>query len=296
MNSSRSALVFGFFVAVASAIHAASLNEFIAVTASASPGYARPVDKDGRVRPESYVVAQGKFLEGSTRDDGLARLGFSDVVRALAPSLAKQNFIPTREAGSADLLIVVSWGSTVVENNPQRNRLIESLSGELKTYTNSIETSGHADTGPLNEMSDFFQWTGENSDRAFAQNAFLLGYAGDLKKVSAGMGLQTEQESAMRLELSEERYFVVLMAYDNQTFRREKRPKLLWTTRLSVRSPGNAFVEALPVLGRAGSHVFGRQMAGLEHLPANVREGRVSISPLKYLGVSEETEVKATAQ
>ncbi len=296
MMISRPALVFGFFIAVATAIPAASLNEFIAVTANASPGYARPADQEGRVRPESYVFTQGKFLEGSTRDDGLARVSFNDVVRTLAPGLAKQNYFPTRDVASANLLIVVSWGSTVVENNPQRDRMIESLSGELKTYTNSIDASGHADTGPLNEMSDFFQWTGENSDRAFAQNAFLLGYAGDLKKVSAGMGLRTEQESAMRRELGEERYFVVLMAYDNQTFRREKRPKLLWTTRLSVRSPGNAFVEALPVLGQAGSHVFGRQMAGLEHLPANLREGRVSISPLKYLGVSEEAEPPAKTQ
>lgn len=48
--------------------------------------------------------------------------------------------------------------------------------------------------------------------------------------------MPTSDELTMSVELNEERYFVILMAYDYQHMRREKKPKLLWVTRLSLRA------------------------------------------------------------
>jgi hypothetical protein len=93
----------------------------------------------------------------------------------------------------------------------------------------------------------------------------------------------------LNAELNEERYFVVLMAYDYQAMKKDKRSKLLWTTRLSVRTAGNNFTEALPVLAQAGSHVFGKQVEGLVHAKANLREGRVTFGEMKILGVVDQT-------
>ena len=115
----------------------------------------------------------------------------------------------------------------------------------------------------------------------------LLGYAADLRQLGTGPYV-TDREKLLTAELNEERYFVVLMVYDYQAMKKEKRSKLLWTTRLSVRTAGNNFTEALPVLAQAGSHVFGKQVEGLVHAKANLREGRVTFGEMKILGVVDQ--------
>ena len=96
------------------------------------------------------------------------------------------------------------------------------------------------------------------------------------------------QEQTMRMELAEERYFVVLMAYDYQFMKREKKPKLAWVTRLSIRGPGNNFTEALPALALAGAEVYGRNLDSLERIKVrDLPGGEVIMGDLKVIGVEE---------
>jgi hypothetical protein len=143
------------------------------------------------------------------------------------------------------------------------------------------------DAAPMNDIYDSLEWAQDNHRSAFWRNARLLGYVRELQRFGAENGYQSDREKLLSAELSEERYFVVLMAYDYQAMKKEKRSKLLWTTRLSVRTAGNNFTEALPVLAQAGSHVFGKEVDGLVHAKANLREGRVTFGEMKILGVVE---------
>jgi hypothetical protein len=263
------------------------LNERIAVSSTAAPDYVRPHDGVAGLRPQGYIVTPGHRVESGTRDRSIESLTFNQLVGRLAPDLARQKYFPARSAATADLLIVVHWGTSQVYDDPQKDTRMDAINNALPELQAQVRENGMGDAAPLNDVYDSLEWAQENSRSALARNARLLGYARDLQRFGAGNGYQSEREKLLAAELSEERYFVVLMAYDYQAMKKEKQSKLLWTTRLSVRTAGNNFTEALPVLAQAGSHVFGKQVDGLVHAKANMREGRVTFGEMKVLGVVE---------
>jgi hypothetical protein len=86
-------------------------------------------------------------------------------------------------------------------------------------------------------------------------------------------------------EIEENRYFVVLIAYDFQLFRKEKKLKALWETRFSINEPHNDFAKALPVMSQYASKYFGQESHGL--LRTQVPEGKVEVGEPKSLGELE---------
>lgn len=275
--------------AVSFAAQVTPLNERIAVSSTAAPDYARRHDGLADPRPEGYVFTQGHHFESGTRDRSVESLTFNKLVQQLAPDLARQKYFPARSTDTADLLIVVHWGVSQIYDDPQKDTRLDAINKALPELQAQVRENGMGDAAPLNDVYDSVQWAQENSQAAFWRNARLLGYAQELQKFGADGGFQSDREKLLNAELSEERYFVVLMAYDYQAMKKDKRTKLLWTTRLSVRTAGNNFTEALPVLAQAGSHVFGKQVEGLVHAKANLREGRVTFGEMKILGVVGET-------
>jgi hypothetical protein len=91
-------------------------QDFITVNANASKGYAQRKMVNGSPKRETYVFYHGKFF-GETQDPTLRQVTSLDIVRILAPDLAKQNYFPTRDIKAADLLIVVNWGSTLTDES-----------------------------------------------------------------------------------------------------------------------------------------------------------------------------------
>jgi hypothetical protein len=87
----------------------------------------------------------------------------------------------------------------------------------------------------------------------------------------------------MRLELAEERYFVVLMAYDYQLLKTQKKPRLLWVTRMSMRSLGKNFTEAVPSLTRVAADFFGQGRDDITRVETKLREGQVEIGELRVI-------------
>lgn len=288
--------VFGLFAAALLPAQLAPLNEHIAVSSTAAPDYRRESTGPEGFRPETYVFTPGKFFESATKESGMESIRFADLTKVLAPNLARQKYYPTKDAASADLVIVVHWGESLIYEDPQKDSNMDALNVALPAYNAGIADQGYTDPAPLNNVGDSAAWAHENAEAAIQRNAVLLGYARDLGKSGLAGGLLTEKIKTLRAELSEERYFVVLMAYDYQSLKKDKTPKLRWVTRLSVRTPGNNFAEALPVLSQAGSHVFGRQLDEMVHLKANLREGRVSLGELQYLGFDVEAAAERKPQ
>ncbi len=83
-------------------------------------------------------------------------------------------------------------------------------------------------------------------------------------------------------ELEEDRYFVVLMAYDFQAMK-HKQSKLLWETHISIREHSNAFDARLLGMVAGAAGFFGRDSGGLKH--RDVPEGQVLLGAMKSLGV-----------
>ena len=288
-TKTRSSLVLALLLAAAVPPCTASerYNERIAVSATAAPDYRR---EGAAPEPQSYVFTPGRFFGGGTRDGKLETTTFDDLARTLAPDLARQKYFPARDADSADLVIVVSWGKTLVYEDPLGGTNPGSLSTAVGDYRAAIQAGGHADTGALNAALANQDMAADGQAAAINRNAELLGYKRTLEKERRKSAFGTAEEQTMSEELNEERYFVVLMAYDCQCLRKEHRSRLRWVTRLSIRSPGNNFTEALPILAQAGSGVFGRELDDLVHVKANPREGRVSLGELKVLGVAAEAD------
>ncbi|MFZ5494175.1 MAG: hypothetical protein ACOZE5_02410 [Verrucomicrobiota bacterium] len=264
----------------------AGRNDAVTISATSAPGYVRPLDAEGRPRPESYVFTEGAYFGGTTVDGSLDRMTFDSLTRVLAVNLAAQEYYPTKELASANLLIRVFWGATEVFNDPQKTFAVDALNSALSSYGSTYAANETADPGDINVAMEQIGAGQENAGVAARRNAALLGYRRTLDRLSR-KAMPSPEEVALRTELSEERYFVVLMAYDYQFMRREKKPKLLWVTRLSMRGPGNNFTEALPALALAGAEAYGRSLDRLHRVRVNDRKVEVIMGDLKILGVEE---------
>jgi hypothetical protein len=259
----------------------------VVVNATAVSQYVRPVDNRGLPRAESYVFTEGKFFGGQTADTSVKRTGFNDIIQVLAPALAKQNYFPTKEVPAANLILMVHWGTTQVFEDPQQGFATDNMNAALNEYrAAAAANSGDADPGALNAALSDHQQTLASARGAIARNAALLGYKASLQREQAKM-FSSPAEQTMNAELNEARYFVIIMAYDYQMLRKERRSQLLWITRMSVRSPGNNFKEAIPAIAQAGAGVYGRHVDGLVRVKADGRMGRVKLGELKTVGAED---------
>jgi len=274
-------------IAFAAQTARAAWGDSIAISATSAPGYIRGQDAQGKPLPETYIFMEGQFMGGNAKDLSQRTMTFADITKMLAVNLAKQSYYPTRDTAAANIIIRVYWGTTTIYEDPQKELSTDALNASLQSYTAAVQADGIADAGELNSALDRLA-TGQNSAAAAVErNAALLGYQRSLEEERA-KPTATAREMTMSVELNEERYFVVLMAYDYQFMLREKKPKLLWVTRLSMRSPGHNFTEALPALAVAGSEVFGRSTDGLQRVKINDRQVEVRMGELKVLGTTDD--------
>jgi hypothetical protein len=134
-------------------------------------------------------------------------------------------------------------------------------------------------------MTDLLQ-----RDIQTAKNAKILGYdserlcQSDLGSFFPRTGLPAELQKELISELEENRYFVVLLAYDYQAMRKGTKHKL-WEARMSIREADNESNRALPEMAQYASPYFGRDSQGLLRRP--VPEGRVRVGEPKALGEAE---------
>lgn len=275
------------------AFPAVAASNYVVVSATATEGYERQAP-DGALRPESYVISKGKHF-GQGRDAQSADAQFDLVLQALAPALAEQQYWPANGLENADLLIVVHWGETEVYDDPMADYMAESFNDALAEYMANADEAGNADPGRLNELKRMEGMTNQLAAQAQKTNAELLGYRSSLEKEERRY-FASEDERTMKSELAENRYFVVLMAWDYQAMRVKMPAKLKWVTRMSVRSAGNRFAETVPALMRQGAPLFGRQSDSLVRHRESIdrRKAEVEIGETKV--VEEEADATPDAE
>ncbi|MCB1123651.1 MAG: hypothetical protein KJT03_19010, partial [Verrucomicrobiae bacterium] len=94
-----------------------------------------------------------------------------------------------------------------------------------------------------------------------------------------------EYEQMMR----EARYFVVVMAYDYQLFRKKGTRKLLWSTRYNIRTSGQSFETAIKEMNEIGSSYFGKNFEKLMRKRQD-DDSKVEIGDIEVLKTEEERE------
>lgn len=273
-----------------------------AVSAQTSEDYVRERTPDGALKPETYTFGEGGYLAGAARDDSIDKLTFLDLARTLAPALANEAYVDEsdRDPKKTKLLILVYWGKTNGTEGASGSVAYENLQSSqagpppppVAPKGNDHVPAGSAQTAAVMraESEDaqtgaFAEVAAENNlrNQADARNAALLGYGSELA-ATAGLEMTAMRGRRQDLiaEIEENRYLVILMAYDFQELWKHKKHKLLWVTRLSVRERGTDFTKVMPAMIRYGSQYFGQDSRGV--LRKELPKGSVEVGEIKSLG------------
>jgi hypothetical protein len=281
-------------------------DQITAVASKAAPDYVRVRLKGGGYAAETYAFGEGGHIGGPMVDVSIDPMKFMDVARTIALPLAEKQYIPSHDPKETKLLIMVYWGLTDVPSRFGNDPWISNLSiAENKGGSPSTTIAGskgyHSPNGNSGKSdADLAEMSAQetimnmmNQQRAHQDflNASMLGYdAEDVVGTDYGNNLRGSpmamHRDALVEEIEDNRYFVVLMAYDFQMVWKQKKHKLLWETRFSLRQKHNEFDKSLEGMARAASAYFGQNSGGLVHRPVPV--GNVDIGPMKVLGAPED--------
>jgi hypothetical protein len=280
---------------------AAGLEGIEAVASKVSADYIRPKLPDGSFKPEFYSFGKGGNWGGEISDHSIDKLDFLDVARVMAPALESQKYLPARDPAATKLVIMLYWGTTAVPPPYQDDTLYHNYNQAVEEYNSLLATAkdlpAAAKGTVIDEANDVLsaglhQLDIENRirDRLDFKNANMLGYdesglvGTDRANYLSHTALRTEGNDELT-EIEENRYFVVLMAYDFQLMWKEKKHKLLWEARFSINERHNQFDKALPSMAQYAAKYFGQPTNGLVRkrlLNADVEIGEPTL--IQYLG------------
>ena len=273
-----------------------------AVASKVSKDYVRTKLPNGSFQPETYAFGEGGKWSGEISDATFDKLSFMEVARIIAGPLAVQRYIPASDPAKTRLLIMVYWGLTDVPPPVSSSVAYDNLSAIQNQMAASQAAAKAASAGgqgsshyhppnpnqglsdaQLDEFSSAMTVLNiENQMRSKTDyfNALMLGYDSpgligtEKANYVRGTAFSVDRDDLYQ-EIEENRYFVVLMAYDFQLLWKERKHKLLWETRFSIGERRNAFDKALPVMARFASQYFGQDSNGL--LRTRVPEGSVQV-------------------
>lgn len=267
----------------------------IAIKASATDEYLTERARNESKKIQTYMFMKGIFRGGITRDHTMGRITFEDIVYDMAPHLRRQGYYPLPEPGDSDLLLVVHYGRTSEEVHWD----------DLMGYT-SLEEQGYNDTvvnaganGPItanemNAIADFQFNMGarqmyEVSNQLSARyKAELLGMEDALKYPDAPL-VFGDQRLLQHL-VSEERYYIVVVAYDWPALKAGEN-KALWITRYSIRAIGQSFSDAISDMNIVAGDYFGTNLKDLTQRRVNDID-RVTFGEVEVIDYEEREETE----
>lgn len=265
-----------------------------AVFSRVSKEYQRVRLPDGGFNPEFYAIANGGMVAGTTRDQTVERVTYPEIAGLVMQELARQGYHYAQNAGQASLLLVLHWGNTLPFNTINFQQSLGPASqamSKLQQLKNSTASQSDIDRaqGDLDALLDLVEMERLMRNSYVAPNARLLGYIEDINDsndIRRLTGVGDDRYRDMMADVEESRYYVIVSAYDFRELVKHEKQKLLWVTRVSVRTPGNSFDESVSAMLKNGSHYFGRESGKL--VRGEELRGRVELGDLKFLGEAKD--------
>lgn len=289
---------------------AASPSLVTAVYSKVSNGYHREKQADGSFKREYYALTNGTYMPGLARDHSIDAVRFPQVAKLVAQFLALKNYYLAQDSKSAEILLEISWGTTVPLSDSIYHTQMDSFFSSANTLAaanaaaQGTPTSIDGIQSPAKSVADAarddfegqlfqLQMFEDMRRKANEHNAQLLGYVDEINYRDtparfAGAGTAFDD---LRSDLESERYFVIIAAYDFHAAKEEGKHKLLWVTRVNIQAQGNKFNETLAAMMARASRYFGQDSGRLvrQYQP----EARVNLRDLEILGVVSQADVNA---
>jgi hypothetical protein len=275
-------------VLLPAALLRAAEDDPVAVFAQVFNGYQRTRLPDKSFKPEAYVFGEGGCWTRPVKDVSMEEMTFLKVAKAVAQPLGRLNYRPARTSAEAELLILVYWGSTQGSSGQDSTDASNRLSQASSTFnatkpvgppTNEVDPVHSAAQGEYATALWMLAQANEVRDEIDARNARILGYSEVLDRAKFAAHMSFAQD--IMTDVANNRYYVVLQAYDFKTAATEKKLKPLWTARISMDESGNDFTQSLDRMLRSAARYFGQDSNGL-HRDAG-HETRVDLGPLEII-------------
>jgi hypothetical protein len=177
-----------------------------------------------------------------------------------------------------------NWGITAVEESMEELYGITSPDEYDAMFGNpaaSEDSSGEVTTTYEPSVSPNWGAMGKRG------NSKMLGFWDTLHD---GSLMPTEHYDLQAL-LNEERYFIVVIAFDNQKFVKNQEKEILWVTRFSMRANGTSFKQAFPELTATASDYFGKHVKGLARRRSD-DDSHVEVGDIEVLNTVEDNDEK----
>jgi hypothetical protein len=207
----------------------------------------------------TFIIAEGKFNVGGPADATLDAVPFDTLSRKVAVALSRRGYAMARTPDQADLLILVHRGRT----NP---RGVTEHSGsplDIATSSSAMNRNGGLVTAAGNQPIVGFSGGGGEvvtTDGNLKVIAAGLGWLPRLERMEYELGNVATDGRYDQLveELSQERYYIVLEAFDFATWRETKEFKREWETRLSFLAERQSFAARYAAMIKATSELLAR--------------------------------------
>lgn len=295
-------LVVGWLGLSAPALFAGDQTVATAVSGQVGNGYKRVRLPNGSFKPEYYALSNGGRVAGTTADGTIDSVTYPEVAEIAMRLLVGQNYHYAQSKEQASLLLVVYWGATIAYNRNNYDSRLRSAAQALDMMKNlggggamrplgagdPFATASAAAASAAEDAfeGEMFRMLAENRTRDAINlpNARLLGY---LDEINDADGIQRYAGAGNRYDdlmadIEESRYYIVITAYDFRELVKNNKKKLLWTTRVSVRTPGNRFDDSMVAMLKSASKYFGQDSGKL--IRGEESKGRVEMGDMNFLG------------
>ncbi len=271
------------------------------VDSEASVSYDESKNTDEGSKYETFVFMKGNFYGRDFKDKSLRTPSFEEIIGSLAENMKDRNYYPSAIPDDGDLLIVVHYGSTSVEQDWEDLFPTDSSDPYADTadglYSDPEESEYTGFSENYSESFEDLQDLARVSRNNVAKHKTIM----DNRELGIGRALSRKninrnEEFNLRVELEDERYFIILMAYDFQKLKATKETELLWTTRFSVPAIGTNFVDAYPALARAARPYFGTSLEKYAKSNTHFGTGSVDIGTLETVGVEEDSDAATDSE
>jgi len=169
------------------------------------------------------------------------------------------------------------------EKVPEKNIVVRTLAKELAKQHYLVMNEQHPPEqvlvfwwGSMNpEIQDF--GSSDPSEQVFFNEREMLALVGAYK--ASGIAPWKSQDLAVAAR--DDRYFVILMAYDFAAARQHQK-KLLWMAKMSTESVGTSLPDVIPALVASGGPAFGRDTPpSWVDSDKSLKQGQVILAPIE---------------